>query len=1837
MLKSVFATLFLVVAVSFTGYSQDSTTVALGSDYFLQFVKKVYLNPTILLKTQDFREEHNVRVMILPDMNGQTENTITGFERALQKIIRFLIEGDDEGTIRLYFDSNDPNSPFTLVHSEELHCKFVGHDKDSILARLNAPFAGVNYTIESTSLFETALEDGLEYIGNCLRVVPSACGDQPDYATTEINTKPLSIALFNTTGSKYDLDRKQYDLLESHYAKAYDLHTESDWYAPAKFMAANGSSDEPIAIAIDKHEALFKKQNISFRTVYNDQVIPIEPSSTNDTIKLKLPKDLPPGNPIEVVVKYESPVDSITYTVGFFMVYVFEPQTIKLNLIAVNGYNLDASRQAEIAAGLKKVYDPVGVTFDISVKTLLPDSDWPTSIEIESSGLLSNYPPDLRDYVGGVKDLPDYESDEYYLVYGLTTAEIDGYMPRARNIGFIFAQSAPSTPMAPVTAHELGHGVFHLRHIFAEEELGLSVYRQTANVMDYVSNPLELYLHQWKAIDDPGFVSWNAGDDEDGAGSVGHNLQDGKIDKELLNNDKKSVSFITPGGEIISFEAAKLTEFYFKYVSEYFGQYSVPIGVLTSFVYDGKRYEADLTYFPATMDVIQNEDTQFGFSGYKSDGVAYVDSYRETLPDSVKLTACFLVLEGYSIQFWRSEMPTLMDYGSRYAAGQMEVFRGGMSFPVLPFQTIQKDNQHYKSYTNIRNLSNEQRLRYTHLRNTLANHRLSESKKYLYGAHIQVLDICSLEPEILYLFSAKDKLFRWDEEGVFEYGMEALLEATTGIGLNSGFDELMENNEYNSEFGGKPLDMFKTDRPQFYRKVFIPRYHYFKSNIEIAIRAFWDDFSVAKFEQFSSDEHKEAYINMLRIALNVTPTHTLELQPPQKKQDAIRILTSTDNWFTAEWEDALVKLLKGVTAQDAGVFLNTVQNETNFSLDGNDLVNLTDFISSSVHNVGIGEQYTEMVIHLTRIALSDENRISELNTRIMTDMNPDKYIVPYYHTGFWTEVKTAFNPWAEPTFETYSEIEVVGGIAKVKFSSYKYEMQGGALFPVVGAIQNSFEVIQAERSIEAFDLIMIQSKTEDITFVDLSPETAGKVNGVYPAFVLNYMDDEATTKKIMDGVEALVDLATIAAGLGPAMAGLRTLRGLVALVDVTSGALNIANNMTGGENQTLSFFNDVFSVASIGFSVHDIYQGFKTKKSINALVDQIPLAEPVKMRTLVDKLRLDVNGQPIVNGIGESAIKTLMHSSDINNKVSAYAILKKYEDDLRRSGITSGNDWDALQALKNEVDGDWINLFRVGSSGPNWSAIHPDYRDAANSLMSLGGKMEGFNIKLGNKVIASFDETTNVLNIPLTTGAVPDAAAVKFFPEMTFYNNGFPYPKQPMMVVKNTAGEYFCLIEGACFTAGTPVKTDKGFVPIEKIGEGDEVMSFNENTQTFEHSKVTSVFRKATDKLVRLVVGRDTLYATTDHLFYSAAKEWVPARMLNKGAALFLATGIATVTSSQIIDSVADVYNFEVANTHTYVVGYDQAVVHNDCNWYKTIKGISHDAIQKLQQLKLSDNALFEIIKRDLGTNGADIEKFLQHFPPGSAARAEFVAGTILISDWRMLGRFHTDLCKDAASLLAFSKARKNNTLKLLGFTDELLAKVNGYTNASYAQMMNDLDDFAKNIAQQNITIENFQATIGILTGNNMNYRQGVHWIIQDLKVNAASFNGKTLQFEFSVANARSTISSIDVFCGNCVPPNLKIEYKSGPGSITSSTIKEQFIERDLFNAATLSEIQWRMTNTEFTPDKLKLWMKANKTSIDALDNGKKALFFPGIDVLNGVSDSQIDTFVDNNYTTIFR
>ncbi len=184
--------------------------------------------------------------------------------------------------------------------------------------------------------------------------------------------------------------------------------------------------------------------------------------------------------------------------------------------------------------------------------------------------------------------------------------------------------------------------------------------------------------------------------------------------------------------------------------------------------------------------------------------------------------------------------------------------------------------------------------------------------------------------------------------------------------------------------------------------------------------------------------------------------------------------------------------------------------------------------------------------------------------------------------------------------------------------------------------------------------------------------------------------------------------------------------------------------------------------------------------------------------------------------------------------------------------------------------------------------------------------------------------------------------------------NGVDLPKTDVGIVcKNGKCS---VIPGACFTGGTPVHTVKGLKPIESIKAGDSVYAYNGKSGSRTVQPVMRTFTRAFTRLVKVFAGKDTLTTTTNHPFF-ADNVWTPARALKKGARILLLSGmLSSVDSVAMIDSLATVYNFEVAGDHDYYVGTEGFLVHNAsgglCDILKESKytGITlkNDALRKL-------------------------------------------------------------------------------------------------------------------------------------------------------------------------------------------------------------------------------------------------------------------------------------------------
>ena len=142
------------------------------------------------------------------------------------------------------------------------------------------------------------------------------------------------------------------------------------------------------------------------------------------------------------------------------------------------------------------------------------------------------------------------------------------------------------------------------------------------------------------------------------------------------------------------------------------------------------------------------------------------------------------------------------------------------------------------------------------------------------------------------------------------------------------------------------------------------------------------------------------------------------------------------------------------------------------------------------------------------------------------------------------------------------------------------------------------------------------------------------------------------------------------------------------------------------------------------------------------------------------------------------------------------------------------------------------------------------------------------------------------------------------------------------------------LKNGACFVAGTLVATATGYVAIEKIKAGDLVWAWDEETGDVALKPVVETYINETTELTHIFVSGEEIVATPTHPFYCPVKGWTDAAHLRAGDILVLVNGEYVVVEKvqhELLESPVKVYNFQVADYHTYYVSDAGVLVHNTC------------------------------------------------------------------------------------------------------------------------------------------------------------------------------------------------------------------------------------------------------------------------------------------------------------------
>ena len=196
----------------------------------------------------------------------------------------------------------------------------------------------------------------------------------------------------------------------------------------------------------------------------------------------------------------------------------YDRKTLNVVVIPVNGATVPTTG-SELQESLLAIYRSAIVeTVNVTVLSNLDVPDFDGTMDDEESGFLADYLPEMHTIIDAFEDVFDTDSHTAYIfvVPDAQRPEILGYMPRARRYGFLYANnirnnsSDANAAFSRTLAHEIGHGTYHLKHVFEEYP---SLPQSAPNLMGY-SESTRLHKWQWDQVDDPVFVwPWSGGDD----------------------------------------------------------------------------------------------------------------------------------------------------------------------------------------------------------------------------------------------------------------------------------------------------------------------------------------------------------------------------------------------------------------------------------------------------------------------------------------------------------------------------------------------------------------------------------------------------------------------------------------------------------------------------------------------------------------------------------------------------------------------------------------------------------------------------------------------------------------------------------------------------------------------------------------------------------------------------------------------------------------------------------------------------------------------------------------------------------------------------------------------------------------------------------------------------------------------------------------------------------------------------------------------------------------------------------------------------------------------------
>ncbi|MDC1162103.1 fibronectin type III domain-containing protein [Tenacibaculum sp.] len=307
----------------------------------------------------------------------------------------------------------------------------------------------------------------------------------------EISSKDVQVTFIPS--GYYGTDQYNKKITSEKYKKKYEFiktHDNKEYSVLYKLV----SDIPPNTTDIVKAEVTFKngktKEDIVFKTAKGSKVITTW-SGNVATLQLKRQFDFAKDEILATV----KPKDSTKkYEVaGKLNTWQTKQRNINLTLVSVDGAPL-----TNVKERINEIYNKAGVNFTISEEDLTIGL---SSLDVGDSDMISHYTDGEKAIISAFRK-KGTKKDHYYMFFLNDNVELskdlNGFMPLKRQFGFVFK----TNDAGRVAAHELGHGIFGLKHPWNQYNDSDSE-GKTDYLMDYGTGTALSHM-DWQKLHAPG-------------------------------------------------------------------------------------------------------------------------------------------------------------------------------------------------------------------------------------------------------------------------------------------------------------------------------------------------------------------------------------------------------------------------------------------------------------------------------------------------------------------------------------------------------------------------------------------------------------------------------------------------------------------------------------------------------------------------------------------------------------------------------------------------------------------------------------------------------------------------------------------------------------------------------------------------------------------------------------------------------------------------------------------------------------------------------------------------------------------------------------------------------------------------------------------------------------------------------------------------------------------------------------------------------------------------------------------------------------------------------------